>query len=190
MKKVGIFGGTFNPPHNGHLIVAKSVYNQLKLDELIFVPSYISPFKNNGEEVNAIHRYEMLKIIMGENKNFIISDYEINKKGVSYTIDTLKYFKNNIKNAELFLIIGADSFNEIEKWKDFSEYVEYCKIVAMNRENTKIINKNNLDVIQINVPRIPISSSMIREKISKNESIKDFVEENVLTYINSNNLYK
>ncbi len=190
MKKIGIFGGTFNPPHIGHFSVAESILSQLNLDKIIFVPAYISPLKNNGEENNAIQRLEMVKLKIKSNSRFEVSSFEIEKGEISFTIDTVIYLKNIYNDAELYLIMGFDAYDKIHLWKDYIKLCELVTVVVMNRGEYKVTNKLNENVKFISVPNIPISSTMIRKKILQDEKINEYVDEKILSYINNNNLYK
>lgn len=190
MKRIGIFGGTFNPPHIGHYCVAESVLSQLNLDKIIFVPAYISPLKNNGEENNAIQRLEMVKLAIKGNSRFEISSFEIDKCEISFTIDTVIYLKKIYNDAELYSIMGIDTYDKIHLWKDYIKLCKLVTVVVMNRGESKATKKLNENVKFISVPNIPISSTMIRNKILQDENINEYVDEKILSYIKNNNLYQ
>ena len=129
--KIGIFGGSFNPIHKGHISIAKDAINNLNLDKLIFVPAFKSPFKK-GEIEDAKHRINMIKIHLEE--KMVISKFEINRKGISYTIETLKYFKNKHPLAKIFIIIGSDQLYKLNKWRDIKIISQESQIVVYKRK--------------------------------------------------------
>ncbi|MCX7735735.1 MAG: nicotinate (nicotinamide) nucleotide adenylyltransferase [Candidatus Kapabacteria bacterium] len=200
-KRIGIIGGTFNPIHIAHLIIAETFFYQLQLDKCFFVPTYISPFKiNNTNDLVAIeHRLEMLKISINENKKFEIDTYEIDKEEISYTINTIEYFKSRFPKDELFLLIGDDQAIYFDKWKDWTkiiEKVQLCiakrKFDLKDRDREKINNtlsSKNKSPIWLDNPIIEISSESIRERIRNNKPIKYLVTKEVEKYIINNKLY-
>lgn len=193
MKRFGIFGGTFNPPHIAHSIVADSVREELDLDKIIFIPSGIPPLK---ESIPAEHRLIMAKLAFESDKNFEVSDIEMNNVNVkSYTVNTLQRLKEIYSNAsvELYLIIGIDNLIEFPKWKEPEKLFSLAQIVVINRPNfTKGNAKQEfIDSARfIDVPWLEISSSEIRAKVEQNRSIKYLVDEEVEKYIKDNDLYK
>ncbi|MDA0986811.1 MAG: nicotinate (nicotinamide) nucleotide adenylyltransferase [Bacteroidetes bacterium] len=189
MNKIGLFGGTFNPPHLGHYYAAESVLKELGLEKIIFIPAFISPLKNEGEESFINERVKMLKIAIEDNTLFEISTFEAEKKDISFTIDTLKYFKKMNPEINYYLIIGVDSFNNLTKWKNYQKLNNYGKLVVMNRGDEKINENIISDYIKVTIPNIPISSSLIRDKIKNGESIEELVALKVRKYIIQKNLY-
>ena len=133
ITRIGIFGGTFNPPHAGHLIVAESVCEQLKLDKLFFVPSYISPHKKRGEDKLAVHRARMVRLAIRSNPRFDFSGMEVKRKGMSFTYETVEAFYRNYPGCKLFLIIGADNFSDFHTWKNPGRILNLASLVVMNR---------------------------------------------------------
>lgn len=138
--KIGIFGGSFNPIHKAHILIAKKAIQFLNLDKLIFVPAYKSPFKKDQQLEAPHHRMEMIKLVLEDKME--ISSFEIDRKGISYTIDTINYFSNKYPQDELFLIIGSDNIMKLPKWKKIDEIVKKAQIVAFKRD--KQVNKTNL----------------------------------------------
>ena len=180
--KIAIYGGTFNPIHKGHIKIAKYCIKELDLDKLFFVPNYKSPFKKNEENLNPQDRLNMINIVL--EKNMFVSDFEIKRKGVSYTIDTVKYFKNKFPNDEIYLIIGSDNLNKIHKWKNIEQISKLTKIIIFKRENNirkDILKKIN--AISMNNPIFDYSSSNFKKGQFNN------VDERVMKYISSNYLY-
>jgi len=193
MKKIGIFGGTFNPPHAGHLIVAESVCEQLKLDKLFFVPSYISPHKKRGEDKLAVHRARMVRLVIRSNPRFDFSDVEVKRKGMSFTYETVEAFYRNYPGCKLFLIIGADNFSEFYKWKNPERILDLASLVVMNRPLHKSGNTGKKYYTGIRfalVPDIQISSTEIRAMVRRHTSIRYQVPQAVLQYIQRHKLYR
>ncbi len=191
MKKIGLLGGSFNPIHIGHLILANTVLESLQLDFIIFIPCNIQPLKPESSLIDANARLEMIKLAIENNNKFSVSDIEINRGGKSYTIETIKYFKNLYD--DLYFIIGADNIKDFDNWKDPDDIILLAKIVVTNRGGIKFSLPQKLrdkEVLVIKIPNIEISSTDIRERIKNNKSIKYFVPEKVEEFILNNNLYK
>ena len=138
--KICLFGGSFNPIHKGHIKIAKEAIKQLDLDELIFIPCQKNPFKKDINYASGEDRKKMIELVLEDKMS--ISDFEIKRQGISYTIDTVKYFKNKYPNDELYLLIGSDNLLKLSKWKDIDEISNLIQIVVFKRE--KEINKTNI----------------------------------------------
>jgi nicotinate-nucleotide adenylyltransferase len=189
--KVGIFGGTFDPIHNGHLITAVAVKELRNLDKIIFIPSFIAPHKIDRLSSSPEHRIEMLKRAIKEIHYFDYSDFEIKKEGVSYTIDTLKFLQN--KYADIELIVGYDNLLEFSTWKDPDEILKMIKLVVLKRkvQNDPIVKDKFYYASEIiETPTIEISATAIRERVGNNLPINFLVPDAVMEYINYFNLYK
>ncbi len=191
--KIGIFGGTFNPPHIGHLIAAEVLLSDMKLDKIIFIPSYISPHKQLGEEESATHRLEMVRRELSGNNHFEVSDFEIQQQETSYTYKTLEYFSEKYLDAELYLIIGMDNFAGFHTWKNPEKIVTLSSLIVINRPDyplphQQIVPDSKLHFVTI--PDIGISSSLIRERVQHRQSIRYLVPDSVSEYIIKNKLYK
>ena len=190
--RICIFGGTFDPPHIGHLLVAQTVCEAEKFDKILFVPANRPPHKNNISKVED--RLAMLNIAIEGNPNFEISDMEIKRGGVSYTIDTLKALKPSIITEEddLFYLIGSDSLLELSHWKEPRDILKICNVVVAIRPGFRPsdIPAWILHRIQFaNIPRFEISSSNIRTRWRENKTIRYLVTLPVWEYINQNQLY-
>ena len=190
--RVCIFGGTFDPPHIGHLLIAQTVCEAEKFDKILFVPANIPPHKKNISGVND--RLAMLNLAIKGNPNFEISDMEIERGGVSYTIDTLKDIRSSFIKAEdeLFYLIGSDSLLGFKKWKNPKEILKHCNVVVAIRPGFRPsdIPAWILHRIQFaNIPRFEISSSNIRQRWRENKTIRYLVTLPVWEYINHHNLY-
>ena len=205
MNNIGIFGGSFNPPHIGHLILAERCRELLKLDKIIFIPAYIPPHKIDMDLINPKHRLKMLKLTIKGNPYFDYSDIEIKRKGKSFTYDTLISLQNKYTKSKLYLIIGMDNYNDFCNWKNYKEILRLCKVVVINRHVTKSkkIKKSNKNIatpnydnlithknfIFIDTPIIDISSTDIRNRIKNGLPIKYYTTENVEKFIIKNNFY-
>jgi nicotinate-nucleotide adenylyltransferase len=134
IQRIGLFGGTFNPLHNGHLQVAGDVRNGFELDHVLLIPAAVPPHKEMETVVSADDRLAMIRLAIGEDPMFRVSDVELKRNGPSYTIDTVNYFKSSYpKNASLFFILGLDAFLEIESWKSFRALFDAISMIVMSR---------------------------------------------------------
>ena len=185
--KIGILGGTFNPPHIGHIVLAKDISKQLKLDKVFFVPTNIPPHKENYN-VSTSARLDMIRLAIAENETFEILDIEIERGGISYTVDTIGELRGRYPEDDFYLMVGSDLAKGFSTWKDFSELQKMVKIVVANRENYPLGDKN--DFIIADITQIDISSSQIRDMVREGESVEEFVKKNVLDYIDQHKLYK
>jgi nicotinate-nucleotide adenylyltransferase len=191
--KIGIFGGTFNPPHFGHLIVAEHVRTELDLNKIIFIPSFISPHKQEGESELAVQRLAMTKLAISDNPKFKCSDIEIVNKETSFTIHTLEQLKRENSSDSFFLIIGMDNYLTFQLWKDPNRILELSTLVVMNRPGyPKQVNEvfGTKNTVFVDVPNIDISSSNIRSRVKEQNSIHYLVPKNVEEYIASQALFQ
>lgn len=196
-EKIGLFGGTFNPPHIGHLLIAKEVKKEFLLNKIFFIPAYIPPHKNSQDVLDAQHRFNMVKLLVQNENDFIVSDYEIKKQVVSYTIETVKYFRSEFPEKNFYFIIGSDNFYYIETWKEYKELLNMVNFIIYLRHSflkEKIIEKHkdilNEKIFWSKSEFIDISSSNIRIKIRNGENCLEDVGEKVWNYIIKNKLYK
>ena len=191
--KIAILGGTFDPPHLGHLILADTVIRELNYDKVLFIPSKIPPHKNISGEVSNEDRLNMLKLSIEDDKRFSFDDYELKSEGISYSIKTLNYLYENYDiDGKIALIIGADLIKDFHRWKEPEKISELANIVAVNREESDNLDKENIEKYNIKIiiaPRIDISSTLIRERIKKNKAFRYFLNDKVYNYIISNKLY-
>ncbi|PRY83969.1 nicotinate-nucleotide adenylyltransferase [Alkalibacterium olivapovliticus] len=187
-EKVGLLGGTFNPPHIGHLIIAEHVRDQLGLEKIVFLPSHTPPHKTKKNTLDSKHRVAMLKGTLDGNRHFEIDLREIERKGKSYTYDTIKQLKETDPDTEFYFIIGADMVEDLPNWYKIDELVKLVQFVAVNRPGYS--NITHYPVIMIDVPDINISSSLIRQKVADGCSIRYLVTSETEKYIESEGLYK
>jgi len=191
--RVGILGGTFNPPHMAHLIAAECVRDYLKLDKVLFIPTAIPPHKLVDEIVSAEHRQKMVCLAIGDNPSFEMCDIELRRKGPSYTIDTIMELKREFPGNDLYFIVGIDLLFDFDTWKDPERILEECNVVAMNRPgfDLAMVDKDlMLRVELVNVPSVDISSTSIRRRVKSGRSIKYLVPADVEDYILSNSIYR
>lgn len=194
--KVGFIGGSFNPIHNGHINLALAGKNEFALDKVIFIPNSINPIKENKSKVSTEDRVKMVELATQDYDDFEIDTYEVDKKGISYTIDTVEYLKN--KYNDLYFIGGADLIFELHKWKDYEKLLKEVDFIIAGRNPYKLpeledkvneLNKKydiNINILK-NFKMIDLSSSEIRNNILSNKSLK--IPKKVAEYIIKNNLY-
>jgi nicotinate-nucleotide adenylyltransferase len=191
-KKLGVLGGTFDPIHLGHLVLAEQVREEFQLERVIFIPSASPPHKTEQELSLANHRFEMTKLALEENPYFVVSDIELKREGLSYTVETLRRLKEPYKESEIYFLTGSDVLDEITTWKDPEEIYKLAKIVIALRPGfDKFDPENNFAKKSIitRITGVDISSTQIREKVRKGESIKYLVPSRVEEYIRKENLY-
>lgn len=185
--KIGILGGTFNPPHLGHFMLAQTALEKLKLDKVFFIPTNKPPHKEMYP-IEAKHRLAMLRGALRNKANFILLDWEIKRKGISFTIDTLKKIKEEYQEDDFFLIIGSDLANFFETWKDYKKILSLTKVVVGKRQSSPL--KSEKGFLTFDITQIDITSSHIREHISQSFSIKYLVPDSVYEYVEKNKLYR
>lgn len=183
--KIGIFGGTFNPPHLTHLNIARELLRLKYLDKIIFVPT--GNMYNKKELIDIKYRLDMLKLMTKDYKDMTVSDYE-NKKQVVYTYETLDYFKKIYNNSEIYFIMGADNLKQIDSWKNSDYILNNYKFIVINRNNDIVIKRDNITCFR--VKNNDISSTFIRNNINNNDIIKRYLDKNVLEYIRKEKLYE
>lgn len=189
-----LFGGTFDPPHIGHLIIAESILSDLDIDKIIFIPSSIPPHKPLHSYSSASSRVEMLQISIKGTPAFQISDIELNRPGASYSVDTIKQIKSqmSLSKEELYFVIGGDSLVEFQMWKKPNEILSLAQVIIAPRPSfTKdMVKPEFLEQVQfLDTPQIDISSSMIRERVREKKSIRYYVIPEVLEYIQEKGFY-
>ena len=198
MIKVGIMGGTFDPIHIGHLILAMEAINYKNLDEVWFIPTGNPNFKQDKNVTDKQKRFEMVKIATQDNKKFNVCDYEINKNGVTYSWETMKYLRENY-DYDFYFIMGEDSLMSVETWENAEVFLKNTKILAcirrqeeMSKLDVKIddLKSKGYFVEKIPTSFIDISSTKIREKVQTNQDFRYFVPNQVFEYIVRNKLYE
>src|SRR5690625_1455880 len=186
MKKIGLLGGTFDPPHIGHLIIAEEVYRQLFLDEVWFIPSAEPPHKEKAT-VSTTDRLKMLEVAIDQVEYFSINQIEIERKGKSYTYDTIKALRDSNPEVEFYFIIGADMVEYLPHWYRIDQLVEMVRFVGVTRPDYRL--ETRYPVIPLDIPGVDISSTLIRERLKNNQSVKYLVPERVEALIKEKGLY-
>ena len=191
--KIGILGGSFNPVHKGHLLIASSAMEQFALNKVIFVPALVSPHKQGEVDLlSPKHRYAMVQLAIKGLKDFEVSDVELKRGGISYTIDTIEFFLKEYPGAKLFLILGADSFSKISTWRSAEKIKSLCHVLIAPRPGEDVSTIADMENYQkINLTECPISASAIRKKIASGEPVPSSeLPESVSKYISEQRLYK
>ncbi len=187
--KIGILGGTFNPVHIGHLILAEEVREKIGLSKVFFVPAYFPPHKNNFDIAQALDRYKMISAAIKGNRHFIVSDAEIKREGKSYTIDTVREFKKRYPKDEFFFIAGSDMLKYLDAWKDLPEIIKLVKFIVATRPGYPLESLPSY-ISTISIRAVDVSAFEIRQAIKEDKSFRYLVTEAVYKYIVKNGLYK
>ncbi len=215
MKKIGLFGGTFNPIHLGHLRSAEEICESFELDRLIFIPASYPPHKDKGDILPASWRVEMVRLAIADNPRFALSEVELRRPGKSYSVETITHFRQQFgPGGELFFILGLDAFLEINTWKDYAALFALCHFIVMTRPGFEknftpehlpvemagdfcydaakggYAHRAGFSVFPKEITALDISSTKIRENIRKHRSVKYLLPEPVAAYIFQNNLYR
>lgn len=196
--KIGIFGGTFNPIHNGHINLVNKISEKISLDRILVIPTNIPPHKITNNLADDDARLEMCRLAFEDNLKAEISDYEIKQGGKSYTILTIEHLINIYPDDEFYLIIGSDMLLTFHEWKDYQKILKLCTIVAASRSKADIVKIKPYahkliamggKCIVVDVEPYEISSSQLRELIANKEQYTCYLPEKVVKYIASKKLY-
>lgn len=214
-KKIGLFGGTFDPIHRGHVKAAEDVQRSFSFDRILFIPSYIPPHKEYEDVASAEHRLKMVELALSSHDRFFPSSIEIDARGKSYSIVTLNRIREMFSQTEAFFLLGIDAFLDIETWKDYEDVLEQCSFVVMSRpgfrlEDAKKVlpDRYNQRIVEVSgtlreeserksvhriyllsITPLDISSSEVRDRVGKGQSIEGMVPESVANYIKEKRLY-
>ena len=197
-KSLGILGGTFDPIHMGHLRMAEHVFQRMELEQIIFIPAYVPPHKLGQDFAPAADRYAMTELAVADNPHFIVSDMEIKRTGVSYTIDTIRELHRQYADKELHFIIGADSVAQLHTWHNIEEMLELTHFVAVWRpgyedameELVRHLGQRARErVLLLDTPVYAISSTEIRTRLRQGQSLAGLVLAQVEEYIYEHGLY-
>ncbi|MCR5083271.1 MAG: nicotinate-nucleotide adenylyltransferase [Parasporobacterium sp.] len=215
MKKIGILGGTFDPIHNAHIIFSEAAYDQLNLDEMLIMPSPNPPHKDKNKITDLNDRVAMIKLALEEHPKLIFSDFELKREGKVYTYETLKLFKEQHPDCELYFLVGEDSLYNIDNWYRPEEIFANCKIVTSIRDLKEYDSNNknaaeyvkeresksfeeeianhkkrfNAEIIVLKLGNIDISATKVRERAKAGEDICDLLPKKVAEYIINNKIY-
>lgn len=194
--RIGILGGTFDPPHVGHMALAKAAQESLQLDEVIWMPAYQNPLKTKHKAAPAKHRLEMVRLAVADEPNMAVSDSEISRRGPSYTVDTISELQY-VNPAEYWFIVGADSLKTLEKWKQPERLLRMCRIAAAIRppinpvETLLLLHPDMRPMIDlIEMKPLECSATEIRNTLAKGKSIDRWVSKPVIKYIEEHKLYR
>lgn len=191
--KVGILGGTFDPVHIGHLVLAEQARDQLGLERVLFVPAAVPPHKLDRAISDAKVRREMVEIAIGGNPAFEVSTVELDRGGISYTVDTLQAISEKNNRAELCLIVGADTLADVPNWRQPDRVVELASFAVAGRPGFELTLPErwpHIKVHRVEMPMLDISSSRLRRAVERGESIRYLVPPGVGAYIQSKGLYR
>ena len=194
--KTGLLGGTFNPIHIGHLIIAEWIRHELSLEKVFFIPTAVPPHKPDSGIIDASHRFEMVKIALKDDPHFEVSDFEMINES-SYSINTINYFleKFNLSKKDLFFIIGEDNLAQLDMWRSPEKIINMCTLTVVPRNfdefKEKLDSENEIfkDIVLIKFPKLDISSTIIRDRLKMGKSVKYLVPAEVEKYIINNGLY-
>ena len=186
-KRIGIYGGTFNPVHNAHLLAADQVGKTLLLNKVLFMPDMIPPHVDHKEAIDAEDRVNMLQLAIEDNPLFGIEMAEIERGGISYTYDTMKYLKEKHPDTDYYFIIGGDMVDYLPKWHEIDKLVKLVNFVGVRRPGAQ--NDSQYPVIWVDVPGVDFSSTDIRDRIKQGRSIRYMVPDKVAEYIKEHQLY-
>lgn len=186
--RLGIFGGSFDPIHIGHLIIAEYAREYMKLDKVIFIPVG-EPSHRENNLLSAEKRLEMVKLAIKHNEYFEVSDIEIKAEGKNYTYDTLLEIKKKYSGASIYQIIGEDSADYLHKWKNYEELLKNCSFLVFKREGYEYIPKHE-KIILMDSPKISLSATLIRNRILENKSVKYMLPNEVEAFINLYGYYR
>lgn len=195
--KTGIFGGSFNPVHKGHIHLAESVRDELGLDRVFLVPSGISPHRSSAEYASAEDRLEMLRLACKGKKGLRVCDYEVRSAQISYTIYTIEHFRSIFPDDELFLLAGSDMLLSFDSWFRYRDILADAALAVVSREEGdsgllagKAEELSEFGrIIVCKSPPVMVSSTKIRKKIAKNDDWACYLDENVVQYIRLKGLY-
>jgi nicotinate-nucleotide adenylyltransferase len=195
--RVGILGGTFNPPHIGHLVCAQEAYREFELDRVLLIPARIPPHKPVEHEPGAHHRLELCRVAVADDERFEVSDLELRRDGPSYTVDTLKELSTEAPNNELFLIVGGDIAAGLPRWREPERVLDLATLSIAKRRGTA---RSSIDTALgglrggdrarfFDMPRIGVSSTMVRRRVRSGQPIRYLVPDAVRAYIERHGLY-
>ena len=190
--KIGFLGGSFDPVHFGHLLAAQDACEQCKLDRLIFVPAAQAPLKSQETRSNPADRLAMLRAAIGSDRRFEISELELERGGVSYTIDSVRHFRELYPDDRLFWIIGGDQLPKMNLWKDAAELVRLIEFVYLERPGhpaAKTPEIPGLRLRRCDGHLIEISSSELRDRVARGQSLRYFCPQDVIDHIEARKLY-
>jgi nicotinate-nucleotide adenylyltransferase len=200
--RIGIYGGSFDPVHYGHLLLAESCREQRQLDEVFFVPAALSPHKTRQASSEGKYRVEMLRLAIGGHPDFDVKTWELDRGGVSYTVETLREVRMYFPTADVFLLMGADSLHDFPNWREPKAICQLATIVVVDRPGSPHVSLaplsglvdeekgKKLENLRVQMPQIDLSSSDLRDRVAAGKSIRFRTPRSVEAYIETQGLYK
>jgi nicotinate-nucleotide adenylyltransferase len=189
--RLGIFGGSFDPPHVGHLLAAVDAVEQLPLDRLVFVPSAVQPLKVGRAAASAADRLEMVRRLVGHDSRLAVDAIEIDRAGLSFTVDTLETFARSYPEAERFFLVGADALQSFGAWRNPEGILELARLVVLRLPGSPADSESVPAGAMTLVTRlVDVSSTEVRERARAGKPIRGFVPESVAEYIETKRLYR
>ncbi len=201
MEKIGIMGGTFNPPHFGHFAIAQQAKQTLELDKVLFIPTGRIVYKRADMGASGWDRYNMLKSVIDKNKDFELSDMELVQDETTYTANTLKKLKDGVyKNSRIFFIVGADSLDYMEHWHNPKQIFDLCTVAVVGRMQigeerlekkiAELKGRFAAKIVKVDMPYMDVSSTILRDSLRRGGSIRYLTDDSIIEYIKSHRLYK
>jgi nicotinate-nucleotide adenylyltransferase len=190
--RLGVFGGTFDPPHIGHLLAAVDAFEALSLNVLVLVPAAVQPLKADIQAAPAHHRLAMVRLLVGSDERFTVDATEMERVGLSYTVDTLESFARRFPTAERFLLVGEDAMTAFGSWREPRRIQELARVAVLRRAVAAGERRPELPDGTIALPTrlVDVSSTEIRERVRCGKSLRGFVPESVAAYIETERLYR
>lgn len=186
MARIGLYGGTFDPPHIGHLLIAEETRLQLELDEIWFIVAATPPHKEGTSK--SEDRVEMVREATKDNPYFKVCTIELEREGKSYTIDTIRTLKQRYPNEGFYFLLGADMIEYLPKWYKIDELIDEIQFIGMKRSGYSV--KTTYPVEIVDIPIFDVSSTLLRERIYKNQSVRYYINQSVLKYIKEHRMYE
>jgi nicotinate-nucleotide adenylyltransferase len=184
--RLGLFGGTFDPPHVGHLLAASDAFEALSLDRLVFIPNARQPLKTGVVPTDAPHRLEMARLTCQDDPRFAVDSIEIDRGGLSFTVDTVREYRKRHPDAALFLLVGEDIIPTLPSWRESAALLEMIELVVLTRGTSQTESGPGR---RLETRRVDISSTEIRDRVRRGMSVTGFVTDGVAEYIAVNGLY-
>jgi nicotinate-nucleotide adenylyltransferase len=189
--RIGLLGGSFDPPHNGHLLAASDAFEALPLDRLVFIPTSVQPLKAHQAAAPSEHRLAMVRLLIGDDRRFGVDSVEIDRGGLSYTVETLSAFTAQMPSAELFWLVGADVVRSFAKWREPERITELATVVVLERtDEAPDLASMPGSPRRLATRRVDISSTEVRRRVKEGKSIRGFVPDAVADYIAAERLYR
>lgn len=192
--RLGVFGGSFDPPHVGHLLAASDACEELRLDRLFFVPAAMQPLKEGRPAAPAAHRLAMVHLAVDGDPRFSVSADEIEREGLSYTVETLVGFAERYPDAERYFLVGADAFASLAQWREPERIARLARLAVLQRRGDAVAEPPAgvpaSAVVRLHTRRVDVSSTEIRERVGAGRPIRGFVSDAVADYIATSGLYR